>query len=314
MPTLGDGTVIPSHLEIETTPGYSAGDAFSNLKLRFGEVQKITYPNDSNSKTKQFIEYDVYVQERSHGTGNGRLYKHCLMINPFAGIADKAVWTLRGSNSIANSKKKRRGHGSKVLILCVNGETSNAVIIGGLRDQDDKTETNANNQKHHLQAVFNGVSFSINDDGEFTITFNGPTDIDGNLRSGVNQSNVGASISFTKDGKLKIQENQALEIGKATDHFVLGDTYRNAEHQMNQALQTGIQNVSIKLAAAGAQLALAGGSMVIPITGAVAAAPQITAASAQILAAIADLAKMAAAIQTFEAQANKYLSSKNKTD
>lgn len=308
MPTLGDGTVIPSHLEIESTPPYSAGDSFSNVKLRFGEVQKVTYPKDDDSSTKQFVEYDVYVQERSNGTGNGRLYKHCLMINPFAGLADKAIWTLRGSNSINSPQKNRRGHGSKVLVLCINGETSNAVIIGGLRDQDDQTEADVDS--HHLEAIFNGVGFSINKDGEFSVTFNGPTDIDGNLQDGIDQKTVGASITFSKDGKIIVKENQALEIGDATDKFPLFSTYRNAEHDLNQSLQQGLTNTATKLITAATLIT----SAVSP--GPVPGAPIVACQSAGplLLQAAQELQKMAQSLAQFEAKADNYLSKKNKND
>jgi hypothetical protein len=311
MPTLGDGTVIPSHLEIESTPSYSAGDVFSNVRLRFGEVQKVIYPKDADSRTKQFIEYNVYVQERSHGTGNGRLYKHCLLINPLAGLADKAMWTLRGSNSIADKKKNRRGNGSKVLLLCVNGETSNAVIIGGLRNQDDKADIDVS--KPQMETVFNGIAFKINDDGEFSLTFNGPTDIDGKLRDDIDKKTVGASITFTKEGKIVVKENQALEIGEATDKFPLFSTYRDAEHNMFQSLQQGITNMATKLTTAAIALNTAGAAVAGPFMAA-AAGPQLINASAQLNLAVAELQKMAQSISEFEAKADQYLSKKNKND
>jgi len=310
--------VIPSHLRIGKTQRFSDGGVFDDIQLHFGEVQEVIYANDERSRSKQFTEYSVYVQYRDPDTkaGVGKIYDNCIISNVFGGVADNVSYNLRGDKSVSKPSTNRLGLGSKVLLACINGETQFPVIIGAIGDPQDKSQNGDADQKlgHYFRFTFNGIVVLINNDGEVSITRNGPTKIDGSLQDGVDKKTVGASITLNKDGKIIVKENQALEIGDATDHFILGDTYRNAEHDMNQSLQTGLQNVAQKLTIASTQLAAAGASMATPITGAVAAAPNVTSASVQLALAVAELNKMATAIAKMEAQAKKYLSSKNKTD
>lgn len=310
-------SVFPSHLRIGHTERFSDGGVFDDVQFHFGEVQSIIYANDENSRSKQFTEYSVFVQYRDPITkaGVGRMYDNCLLSNMFGGVSDFLSYTLRGQNSTASAKDDRLGLGSKVLLLCINGETQYPVIIGGIGDPTDKSQTDTKDKDlgHHLKFIFNGLGVSINKDGELTVVFNGPTDIKGKLVDGIDKKTVGASVTFSKEGKIIVNRNQAIEIGAATDHFILGDTYRDAEHSMNQDLQTGLQNVAQKLAVAGAQLAAAGGAVAGPFMAA-AAGPNLVSASAQIISAVGELNKMASSIAKFEAQAKKYLSKDNKTD
>jgi hypothetical protein len=165
------------------------------------------------------------------------------------------------------------------------------------------------------------------------VQYSGPTKIDGTLDTDkAKKADTGTKLAFLKDGswsissddgngnvdqqiaidnankKVTIKQNKALEIGQATDHFILGDTYRNAESDLNNQLQTGLNNAAGKLQAAAAQLSAAVGP--VPTQPIVA----VNAAGPLILAAAAELTKMAQAIANFEAKANQYLSKKNKTD
>jgi hypothetical protein len=84
------------------------------------------------------------------------------------------------------------GKGSKVLLLCLNGENNNAVILGGLRDQADVSgfgDKEAKDLGHYFHFNFNGVSADIDKDGQFTLVYNGKTEVDGTTK--VDSSKVG---------------------------------------------------------------------------------------------------------------------------
>lgn len=332
------GEVIPSHVEYDNNKHPSDGGVFSDFVLHYGEVQEVIYPQDNRSRSKQFIEYSVFVQYRDPITkvGVGRLYQNCLVINAFGGLADKLQYTLRGDNSIKDAKNNRLGNGSKVILMCINGEMQYPVILGGIGDPNDKSQQKFdkdNNLGQYLEFVFNGIHFHVNDDGELVVQYSGATKIDGTLDTDkAKKADTGTRLAFLKDGswtissddgnggvdqqiaidntnkKITIKQNKAVEIGQATDHFLLGDTYRNAEQQLHTNLQSGMNNTAQKLIQAGTQLSSAvSAAPGSPVVAAQAAGPLL-------IAAAAELTKMAQAIAQFEQNAKQYLSQKNKTD
>src|ERR1700761_3851240 len=133
MPTLADGTIVPSFLSVTRTEQHSQGSYFGNAYMIKGEVVKVIYPQDDDSISGQFIEYNVYIDNRNNGTGNNEILHNCSLSNNFAGLADKSAIVLRA----ASDQPWKTGNGysedSKVLVLCVNGESTKPTIIGGLR-------------------------------------------------------------------------------------------------------------------------------------------------------------------------------------
>lgn len=223
MPRMPNGDVLPSHVDVGYTPHYDGGDSFNNFALRFGEVQEIIWPDDTRSRSKKFVEYRVYVQERSNATGNGRMYEGVILMNSLAGLADRSFFTLRGEDSASQTKNNRLGLGSKVLMLCINGETNNAVIIGGLRDETDVSEekTKAKDLKHHLYWVFNGISVYIDDDGEFLLTYGGKTKADGT--TDVDKKMRGTRMAFLKDGSWNINTRDPNDPDNNQEQFIFLD-------------------------------------------------------------------------------------------
>jgi len=195
---LPDGSIIPSFLGVIDTSRPESTGMWTNTMLRHGEVTDIIYPDDTRSLSHKFIEYKVRVQHRD-GTGYATIeYGNCYVANLFGGIGDKLRFTLR-----KDSRFHDLGTGSKVLILCISGETQNAVIIGGIRDSQE-TVKDQKADGHNLFFEFNGLQSSINDAGEFTVTRLGKTQSDGTPDSSVNQSLVNQILSMTVDGKIKV--------------------------------------------------------------------------------------------------------------
>lgn len=334
--------VIPSFLVGRETPQYDGGDALSNGGVREGEVVAVVYPDEKRSRSKKFIEYDVQVVHRKSGTAATRIYYNCQLINPLAGLADQAHWTLRPHDG-RDTAESGLGKGSKVLLVCVSGETTRAVIIGGVRDQDDPGTAYVDGQasklkdlKHHLYATFNGVSFYVDRDGQLAITYNGATDIRGKRLDSVKDDQVGSGLKFLKDGSVGIQDGSAKNavlvdhqdhqvkvahekgflVGAATDRLLLGESHRNAQKQMHQQIRAAAQSAQAALQAAAGALNVAGGSIAGPFLAA-AAGPQLVAAAQAILQAAQQLNSIAQAVNAFEQSAQgkgDFLSKYNKAD
>lgn len=305
MPELPDGTVLPHFVAAERTPHYDPGASFDNLRLRLGEVKEIVWPDDKRSRSKRYVEYRVYVEQRRNGTGFGRMYENCLLANPLAGLADQAVWTLRAAGP--DRVKGSPTLGSKVLLLCVNGENASPVIIGGLRDpKDGKDQGTTSSPKHYARLAFNGVVFEVNDDGELIVTYGGKTKADGT--TDVASDVAGAHVKLDKDGgitvsdgsgknavsishhdgKVRVARENGFEVGAATDKMVLGTSYRDAEKQLYTQLRTELKQLQTLLQTAGTAITTAAAQPVPPggVVGTLAPAGAALLAAAQVAGAM----------------------------
>lgn len=234
---LEDSTVIPSYLSHQTRGSYEDPGLQNNLSLRSGEVRKIIYPSDADSVSGRYVEYNVDVQQKDkNGTGVTTKYANCLISNLFGGAADVFKYTLREDDQ-NQPPADGVGVGSKVILLCLNGTITKAVIIGGLRDTgpNDPNGTLSNSVNaarrtaddmadgHNMYWEFNGVNANINDDGELQVMYRGKTNADGTLDSGANADAEGTSILFNKDGSLKLftpKEDQSFFIDHANKKIV----------------------------------------------------------------------------------------------
>lgn len=308
--------VLPSHLSVERTASFSDGGVFDNLRLRIGEVKGVVYPDDDANLSKKFVEYSVFVQHRANnGTAVGKMYYHCVTMNRLAGFADQEQFALRddpGEKKTTNSL----GQGSKVLLLCVNGETTNAVILGGMRDSQDESGFDGKKPSdlgHYYHWAFNGARIDVNDDGELTLTYTGKTKIDGTVDSSVTKANTGGTLSLTKDGTLVAKPPKGVKIGSATDHTLLGESFRQQQKQLNQQLKAAFDSLQTLLNTAGAAITAAAA---VPAVNGV--APSGFAPAGAALTSAASIAKQAsAAIDAFEqaaGQKNSFLSQNNQSD
>lgn len=326
---LPDGTVVSSVLGCRSVgiPGNTG--IFGQGALMSGEIKDIIYPSDTRSRSQKFVEYEVNVQYRDgSGPGVSRLFTSCFIDNLFGGIADKLSFTLR-KDPIKDRTGDGVGVGSKVLLLCVDGDLFNAVILGGLRDPTDPN-LDSQGQGHNLFFEFNGVKAVINDAGELTLTYLGKTKVDGTLDPSANSAASGSTIVLSKDGsvtstspdgkqiikinhathKLSIAADAELDItsngkvvikstgvlnGGATDAWILGTTYRSAEDMMLSNISSSMAIVSSSLASASA-------------------APSFSVAQPFLSTAGLALAKAVLAITAFQASASNYISKTNLTD
>lgn len=389
---LRDGTIIPSELAaVDTGGGIFGSSAFGNTALRVGEVVEMLYPSNERNLSKKFIEYRVAVQQRD-GEGGAVLtiYNNCMLLNGFGGLADKTRHTLRADASTERNGDGL-GRGSKVLILCVNGETNQAVILGGVRDEND-ADLDREEDGHNLYREFNGIGFAIDKFGQLKVQFRGATTIDGKLDAAheASEENGPTTIEMQKDGSVEVytkdraqrlkvdhankktefhfdklwdvQVNEkvtekygaewecsvgatitiqaekdiviksatgtwtaecagrsyiksaGLHVGKATDAFMLGTTYRAAESQLHAKLIASLTALSVQLGLAGGAVVAACGPMPIPVIGPGLATPSLAVAGGALTSSVAIVIQMVTALTAFEAQAPRYLSLKNKND
>lgn len=201
------GDVIPHFYG--RRPAADDGDGLNNLRIRIGEVQAVYGPKHDLNISKKRNEYQVFCSHRANGTAVTKMYEHCFLADGFASFADFIRFTLRADPS-ASQKSPGPGVGAKVLIACINGESTNPVIFAGVPDAE--TPVDDEEDGHHFDAVFNGLAISINKDGELTITYGGATNADGTLADGVDEDAPGTTVSITKDGNFTVADKDAKNV------------------------------------------------------------------------------------------------------
>lgn len=210
-----DNTLIPSYFTVENRGRVSPDTNLNSVALRVGEVKDIVYPGDKLSLSKKWVEYTVEVIQRDgSSTNSSTLYHGCVVSQLFGGFADQMHYTLRkDEQKQGNNPKGGVGVGSKVLLACINGVRSNAVIMGGLPDNqfEDKHDKN---DGHNLFFEFNGIKFEINKDGEMTLQFTGSRKVDGDPEDNNDEDAQPTKVNINKDGDLTISTKEDKQLIK----------------------------------------------------------------------------------------------------
>lgn len=322
--------VLPHYLEMYEALGVGA---FSNTLLRVGEVKEVLPPDDPKNLSKKFYEYRVLVQHLDTDTltGSAREYAHCTLLNPFAGLADRLFLKLRADTT---QDEEGLGMGSKVLLLCVNGEHNSAVILGGVRDEKDKGDTYPDKDTR-FYAEINGVRVVITGAGEFSFARHGPTKIDGTFEGTepvagmvfTNDGSVTLGVDQNADGltdqkivinhpskKIEMVAENGVYIGTATDSWPLFSTYRRAEQQLHTTLISLLTSLAALNEIAATAMKATSVLHVVPIVGPILASPALGQISVQMTAMTALINASIQAINGFESGAISYLSRTNKND
>lgn len=201
---LNNGAVLPSGLlggGVNEMEGFNR--TYKNTSMRVGVIVAIYPIDDDNNKTKLAPEYDVVAIEQNEDKGiTSTLYRNCMSAASFGSIADYFEANLR-----ARKKKKYKGdsnrladqNGATVLLLCLDGSSEKAIIIGGFPHPD--RPTNLTDDQPHLEGEYNGVHVQVDSTGAATFTFKGATDNDGNI---VDQSQGPTVVKVEKDGSYQV--------------------------------------------------------------------------------------------------------------
>lgn len=358
MTLLGNGTVVPSTLGLRRLGGRGNSGASTNTSLRWGEVKEVIYPSDSRSQSRRWREYNVSVWHKDgNEPGACVIYNNCVLANAFGGLNGSNGKGDAGPGTTATNSlswalvadteeigKSKPGNGSKVLLECPNGDTHNAVIVGGIPDAADHSSAVEDQAwGHYYRLCYNGACIAVNDAGELTLLYQGQVKSDGTLDPSAQTSGSGSGLSFRKngdvvlqgpsgklpqnpattttiavgapsltlsaaDGKVKIATAGGLKVGSATDAMVLGTTYRKAEAQANTQAAAQAQALQAAMTQLAAQLTAAAAAVA---SAAPAAGPPLIAAGAAAVQAAAAFTAWASALQTLEAQSQTYLSQRH---
>jgi len=199
--------VTPSSLVQERDPSSvdSYSRSFKNLAMRTGIVLAVYDIEDAQNISKLGPEYDVMAIEQDSSFGlNTTIYKNCIMSDGAGGVADFFQMKLRAVKDPKKTKAKgsfKNETGSLVKILCIDGISEKAMIIGMLQNPSKKVLTKE--KGIHLEGEYNGVNYQVNKDGELTVTFRSATNDDGTVK---NAEASGSFFKFDKDGSFEIND------------------------------------------------------------------------------------------------------------
>lgn len=219
MKILSDGSVLSSNTTPNARP--KAKELYrNNFALKTGTVTAIYYPENKQNITKQFVEYDVVViEERADGAGATTTYSRCQTMDRFGTPNNFEHFTLQSNTE---KEKGRYKKGAQVLLLCINGNggSGKAVIVGG-QSYPYSTKPKADDGQFY-EWQFNGINIKVDKDGQYTMTFNTPIDVDGKKKD---SKAAGTVFQILKDGKLKIYDNegQFWEIDRANQKSTWGN-------------------------------------------------------------------------------------------
>ena len=207
---LENGAVLPSGLlgnngEVLLMAGFNK--SYRNTPLRMGIIVK-SYPiSDPGNLTKLTTEYDILVFEQYEDKGSSIMtYPHCISSEGLGSIADYFEKTLRvreGNPSSSSLIDTKNQNGAVVLILCLDGMSDKAIIIGAVTHPDRKT--NLANNLPFLQGEYNGCNLKIANDGSIAFTFKGATDNNGKVKD-TSQGNT--VITVKTDGSFEVSHSK----------------------------------------------------------------------------------------------------------
>mgnify|MGYP000858669474 CR=1 FL=1 len=185
-------------------------NTFADTNLKQGIVIKVYEIDDKLNKTKKFPEYDVLVvEQKQNSTQEPIIYKHCIAIDKFGGIADYFEFKVRAVDGRKEDSKApldidfENQFGNMVLVLCQDGSTDKGVIVNSVPHPGRKTKLDKD-AGVHLEGEYNGLNWQINKDGEFTITFKSKTNVKGEPQD---ETAGGTHLKIDKKGSVDINAN-----------------------------------------------------------------------------------------------------------
>jgi|WetSurMetagenome_2_1015567.scaffolds.fasta_scaffold24707_5 hypothetical protein len=207
MSKLPSGSFLPSSLlSLDTSSMMeNFNSSFKNYALKVGFIQDLYEIDDKQNINKAVLEYKVVVlEQKEDGAQTPIIYDHCLHMDLFGSQADYFEMRLRKQDKV--EKKDKSGDkiakyqdGAMVLLLCVNGVSESALIIGGIKHPKRKSGL-TKDKALAMNAEFNGINYSIDKDGALKILFKGPTD---NTGKPTNKDVGGSYLTIDKEGSFE---------------------------------------------------------------------------------------------------------------
>lgn len=127
-------------------------------------------------------------------------------------------------------------------------------------------------------------------------------------KRGFKMNSSGGAFDIGVDGRVSIQ-SEGVYVGQATEAWVKGTSYRQAESMMNKSIKSSFTQMATYANTASSMLKIAATANMVPMSGGAAAAPSFQAASQALMQLGQEFSKIAGHIGTFEGQ--DYLSTLN---
>jgi hypothetical protein len=187
---------------------------FENTPLRLGMIIDVYEIDNEKNISKTFPEYVVMTKESNPAGGTDyKRYTNVISLDGFGGIADFFEYKLRPNTNSIDKKENTpsfdftKQNGSMVIMLCLDGFSEKAIIIGGLANVlDEKTQRKTNLTKEnglHMEGEYNGINWKVNKDGEFVLTFKSPTDNNGKIKD---KKYSGTFTKIDKTGSFEVKD------------------------------------------------------------------------------------------------------------
>ena len=221
-------TILPSSLLQERQPVDMNFNkkVNENMTLKLGTVVDIVEVGDTKNQSGFMVEYNVLVVEDD----NTSIYKNCIAVDSFGGLADYMQVKRRVPKDPKKVKDKgslKKQEGSIVLMLCLEGSAEQAIIIGAL-PHPDKGVVLSKDKGHHLEGEFNGINWIIDNTGALTITFKSATTSDGKPTktasggSQIKMENTGAiELNSGSGDSVRLDKSSKSILAKAGDKISL---------------------------------------------------------------------------------------------
>lgn len=192
----------------------SLNKRFQNTPLRIGVITECYEINEEKNITKLIPEYTVVTQENDGKAGIKYVtYTNVIAADKFGGIADFFEYKLRPTLvKIDNEPSKvshdfKKQNGTLVILLCLDGFSEKAIIIGGMpnvMDQKKQRKTTLTKENAlHMEGEYNGINWKVNKDGEFVLTFRSPTDNNGKI---IDKKYSGTFAKIDKTGSFEVKD------------------------------------------------------------------------------------------------------------
>jgi len=169
---LPDGTVISSYFSL-SSPETREDVYRKGSELMLGQIERVYFTDDVESKSKQFIEYDVSVRD---ATGGQHTIKNARKLELLGGSNDFDETILEPSEfsfegKLDESTLFRNKNGTLVIVGFYNNSLEKPVIIGSLTHLSRIGGTKAEGIRK--TGEYRGFQWTINKEGELEATFNG---------------------------------------------------------------------------------------------------------------------------------------------
>lgn len=269
--------VLPSPLQ-NTEQESSETKFFGDLSLKIGQVIRINYPDPGKAQTTQTTTYDIIVNQNAGDGAKTDIYYGAQMSNIFGGLADYVDYTARTNSDkgqfILSGQAITEANydkilGSHVIIACIDGSSTDSVIVGALPHYLNTIVNEKTYKKpikadgHFLNFMFNGVNININKNGELLIKKGGPTNAKGALdednKEGGKKEQANSFIQIDKAGKILLSTTNKEKIEEADNLITI-----NKDGSINIKIKDG-KTLEIKDKDGDAKLTLGDGAKSVAI-------------------------------------------------